>query len=225
MGRDRAGGPRLPGDHPCCARRLRAADGVVAPLTVSPVSIGRRAAPLDPIAVPGVESVERQGAPPRAGLAEPPTAGRRRGGPPSDGAGDAGPPAAGWPAPSTWTSPMWPGRQLLAAAGGLAVLYDLGAAVARSRPWPAWWTRPAAGQPARPRRPRGARGWLGQAAYGRRFPVPRGARRLAAPQGGGRRLQRPPRRRDRRRSHRCRRTRWSRSGWRRHDPAPHPRTP
>ncbi len=54
---------------------LGAADGVVVPLTASPVSIGRRAAPLDPIAVPGVESVERQGAPPRAGLAEPPTAG------------------------------------------------------------------------------------------------------------------------------------------------------
>ena len=54
---------------------LGTADGVVAPLTASPVSIGRRAAPLDPIAFPGVESVERQGAPPRAGLAEPPTAG------------------------------------------------------------------------------------------------------------------------------------------------------
>jgi NADH-quinone oxidoreductase subunit G len=52
-------------------------DGVVAPLTTSAVSIsGRRAvAPLDPIAFPGVESVERQGAPPRAGLAESPTAG------------------------------------------------------------------------------------------------------------------------------------------------------
>jgi predicted molibdopterin-dependent oxidoreductase YjgC len=54
---------------------LGTADGVVVPLTASPVSIGRRAAPLDPIAFPGVESVERQGAPPRAGLAEPPTAG------------------------------------------------------------------------------------------------------------------------------------------------------
>jgi NADH-quinone oxidoreductase subunit G len=52
-------------------------DGVVAPLRASAVTIGRRSAsaPLDPIAVPGVESVERQGAPPRAGLAESPTAG------------------------------------------------------------------------------------------------------------------------------------------------------
>jgi NADH-quinone oxidoreductase subunit G len=53
-----------------------AADGVVAPLRASAVAISRRAeAPLDPIAFPGVESVERQGAPPRVGLAELPTAG------------------------------------------------------------------------------------------------------------------------------------------------------
>jgi len=52
-------------------------DGVVAPLSARAVAIGRRGslAPLDPIAVPGVESVERQGAPPRAGLAESPSAG------------------------------------------------------------------------------------------------------------------------------------------------------
>ncbi|HEY5097782.1 MAG TPA: hypothetical protein VII46_07020, partial [Acidimicrobiales bacterium] len=54
-----------------------AGDGVVAPLSARAVAIGRKGslAPLDPIAVPGVESVERQGAPPRAGLAESPTAG------------------------------------------------------------------------------------------------------------------------------------------------------
>ena len=53
-----------------------AADGVVVPLGATPVSLtGPGAAPrLDPIAVPGVESVERQGAPPRAGLAGFPTA-------------------------------------------------------------------------------------------------------------------------------------------------------
>jgi NADH-quinone oxidoreductase subunit G len=61
-----------------------AADGVVAPMAVTAVAFGARpgAAPLDPIAFPGVESVERQGAPPRAGLAEVPTAGI--------GTGDAG---------------------------------------------------------------------------------------------------------------------------------------
>ena len=70
---------------------LGTADGVVAPLTASPVSIGRRVAPLDPIAVPGVESVERQGAPPRAGLAEAPTAGL--GAPAVDRSDGAGEPA------------------------------------------------------------------------------------------------------------------------------------
>ena len=50
-----------------------AADGVVVPLSSSPVSLASRPRQkLDPIAFPGVESVERQGAPPRAGLAEPP---------------------------------------------------------------------------------------------------------------------------------------------------------
>ncbi|MGO9027617.1 MAG: molybdopterin-dependent oxidoreductase [Acidimicrobiales bacterium] len=54
-----------------------AADGVVAPLAGTPVAFSRRPGSplLDPIAFPGVESVERQGAPPRAGLAESPTAG------------------------------------------------------------------------------------------------------------------------------------------------------
>ena len=51
-----------------------AADGVVAPLSSHPVSLSRRA-PLDPIAVPGVESVERQGASLQAGLAASPNAG------------------------------------------------------------------------------------------------------------------------------------------------------
>ena len=50
-----------------------ARDGVVAPFAGAPVS--QAAAPLDPIAVPGVESVERQGALPRAGSAVTPTAG------------------------------------------------------------------------------------------------------------------------------------------------------
>jgi anaerobic selenocysteine-containing dehydrogenase len=65
-----------------------AGDGVVVPLVASAVTLGRRnaEAPLDPIAVPGVESVERQGAPPRAGLAEAPTAGIGAGAGPSAGA-------------------------------------------------------------------------------------------------------------------------------------------
>jgi len=47
-------------------------DGIVAPLAAAPVTLGRRPpAPFDPVATPGIESVEVQGAPPRAGLAEP----------------------------------------------------------------------------------------------------------------------------------------------------------
>ena len=53
-----------------------AADGVVAPLNMSKVSLAVRKAPLDPMAVPGVESVERQGASLQAGLASSPNAGR-----------------------------------------------------------------------------------------------------------------------------------------------------
>ena len=48
-------------------------DGVVAPLPAASVGLPRRrlAPPIDPMATPGIEAVERQGAPPRAGLAEP----------------------------------------------------------------------------------------------------------------------------------------------------------
>ena len=49
-------------------------DGVVVPYRAADVAARRRILPIDPIATPGVDSVERQGAPPRAGLAEPPGA-------------------------------------------------------------------------------------------------------------------------------------------------------
>ena len=49
-----------------------ARDGLVVPLAATPVALRRRQpAPIDPMATPGIEAVERQGAPPRAGLAEP----------------------------------------------------------------------------------------------------------------------------------------------------------
>ncbi|MHB8430754.1 MAG: NADH-quinone oxidoreductase subunit NuoG [Acidimicrobiales bacterium] len=52
-----------------------ATDGVLVPLPSAGADLPqRRAAPFDPIAFPGVESVEHQGAPPRAGLVEMPTA-------------------------------------------------------------------------------------------------------------------------------------------------------
>ena len=156
-------------------------------------ALGRRrlAAPLDPIAVPGVESVERQGAPPRAGLAESPTAGtaaaRRDRRPHAAGSGDgAGPARRRWSRTGrARRAPRRPDRQLLAAAGGRPrVLYDQGAAVAvgpgAGRPG---GRRPAAGQPARPRRPRA---WPPGARSGSARPRPRpwsdrGARRRPCP--------------------------------------------
>jgi len=52
-----------------------ARDGIIAPLAASPVTLGlgRRLSlePFDPMATPGIESVEAQGAPPRSGGAEP----------------------------------------------------------------------------------------------------------------------------------------------------------
>jgi len=48
-----------------------ARDGIVAPLPAG-ARAGGGPEPIDPTALPGVESVERQGAPPRVGLAEPP---------------------------------------------------------------------------------------------------------------------------------------------------------
>jgi NADH-quinone oxidoreductase subunit G len=65
-----------------------AADGVIAPLVPEEAAlVGRPVAPLDPIAFPGVESVEWQGAPPRAGLAEAPNVSALAGGEASEGVG------------------------------------------------------------------------------------------------------------------------------------------
>jgi NADH-quinone oxidoreductase subunit G len=52
---------------------LSARDGIIAPLAASPVTLSRRLSPepFDPMATPGIESVEAQGAPPRSGGAEP----------------------------------------------------------------------------------------------------------------------------------------------------------
>jgi len=68
-----------------------AADGVVAPLRASAVSLSRRSAPLDPMAVPGVESVERQGASMQAGLAASPDAATVGNGASVDASGPARP--------------------------------------------------------------------------------------------------------------------------------------
>ena len=106
-------------------------DGVVAPLTASAVSISRRttSAPLDPIAFPGVESVERQGAPPRAGLAESPTAGI--GTPDHEGGDGGGPVRPGLVSgPVALTVPhVAPNDRYSLRLVASRVLYDLGASV------------------------------------------------------------------------------------------------
>jgi hypothetical protein len=70
-----------------------ARDGIIAPLAAAPVAFSRRLSPepFDPMATPGIESVEIQGAPPRSGVAEP------LGG---ESAGTGTPPADGAPGPT-----------------------------------------------------------------------------------------------------------------------------
>jgi NADH-quinone oxidoreductase subunit G len=120
-----------------------AADGVIAPLTGTPESLAHRAPPpIDPIAIPGVESVERQGAPPRAGLAELPEAIEEPGSPSGRAAIASGgtSPAGGGPsrpavlsAPGARTPPHVPptdnySMRLLV----VRTLYDQGSAVTGS---------------------------------------------------------------------------------------------
>ena len=183
LGRDRAPGPVLPRHHPVGARlpgsgrrRGGAADGhggVVGP------DSGPR--PLDPIAIPGVESVERQGAPPRAGLAEPPTGrasrvrrtiGTRSGGRASDDDRLRGrrPACLSRPPVTSTCAHVWPDGQLFDAPGGCP--HPLRRRCRRSPPSPALagLVAPAAvaGQPARPRRPGRRRRWPGAGADGQR---------------------------------------------------------
>ncbi len=75
----------------CTAEALvapAAADGIVVPLTAASVQLSRRPRRLDPIATPGIDSVEEQGAPLAAGAAASPGV--------EPGEGEAAPPA---PAP------------------------------------------------------------------------------------------------------------------------------
>ena len=101
-----------------------AADGIVAPSARDPATHGD-VEPLDPIAVPGVESVERQGAPPRVGTGTglpavgAPRRARRAPRPCSPGAGPAG--------PSRCTSPKADSYSLRLVAGRR--LYDAGSSV------------------------------------------------------------------------------------------------
>jgi len=97
-----------------------ARDGVVVPLPAVQVRLALRGGPrpIDPVATPGIEAVERQGAPPRAGLAEPLGGGDEGAGNGNEashpagpggsgaGAGEQGiPPVAGGPSPGAFP---WP---------------------------------------------------------------------------------------------------------------------
>ncbi|HMK62300.1 MAG TPA: NADH-quinone oxidoreductase subunit NuoG [Acidimicrobiales bacterium] len=109
--------------------------GVVAPLAATPVQLGSRPlALLDPMATPGIEAVEQQGAPPRAGATEPAGADEL---PTADG--EAATPASsnGRPpvisTPSATDAPHVPARDAYAVrlVSGRR-LYDRGAAVEAS---------------------------------------------------------------------------------------------
>ncbi|HTZ09146.1 MAG TPA: NADH-quinone oxidoreductase subunit NuoG [Acidimicrobiales bacterium] len=101
-------------------------DGVVVPLPASPVRIGRPPlAPFDPMATPGIESVEVQGAPPRAGGAEP--IGAEADGAPAAEGGPARPRLLGPPAPAAEVPSPAPGPGLRLVAG--RSLYDAGVLV------------------------------------------------------------------------------------------------
>ncbi|MHB8440184.1 MAG: molybdopterin oxidoreductase family protein, partial [Acidimicrobiales bacterium] len=104
-------------------------DGIVVPLVRTGVTLKRRTTPhFDPVATPGIEAVERQGAPPRAGLAE------RIGGADADAPGAS---PSGRPSPMSWPQPLRP--VAVPAVDGYSMrlvatrrLYDGGAAVEAS---------------------------------------------------------------------------------------------
>jgi NADH-quinone oxidoreductase subunit G len=107
-------------------------DGVVAPLRASAVALGRSGSlrPLDPIAFPGLESVDRPGGPPRAGLSEAPAVGAS-----SDGT-SASPTGDGPARPAMLAGPVdlevprvGPSDSYSVRLVAAHTLYDLGSAV------------------------------------------------------------------------------------------------
>ncbi|HZU80248.1 MAG TPA: molybdopterin-dependent oxidoreductase, partial [Acidimicrobiales bacterium] len=104
-------------------------DGVVVPMKATTVTLRRRPV-IDPMATPGIEAVERQGAPPRAGLAEPLGGDEPAGGARASGE-DGRPAMLRWPRPVE--APHLPapdGYSLRLVAGRR--LYDEGALVEAS---------------------------------------------------------------------------------------------
>jgi NADH-quinone oxidoreductase subunit G len=107
-------------------------DGIVAPIPATKLGMPRLR-PFDPMATPGIEAVERQGAPPRAGLAEP------LGGEDPGGGNGSGQGVAPGGRPPMLTTPAQVAAPPLPPGDGGAVrlvsgrrLYDGGAAVEAS---------------------------------------------------------------------------------------------
>jgi NADH-quinone oxidoreductase subunit G len=114
-------------------------DGVVVPLQADRA---RRVAPIDPIAIPGVDSVERQGAPPRVGVTEAdesPAAAVAGDAPPAvlSGVVPAGAPDV--PTPDSYALRLVSGRRLYdrgtAVSGSPSLAPLVSAAVARANPY------------------------------------------------------------------------------------------
>jgi NADH-quinone oxidoreductase subunit G len=122
-----------------------ARDGIIAPLAASPVALGRRLSPepFDPMATPGIESVEAQGAPPRSGGAEP-SGGETdivNGNGNNGGGGAARPRPLRWPqavaspalpAPDSYSVRLVSGRRLYDGGVLLGACGSLGALVAEA---------------------------------------------------------------------------------------------
>ncbi len=141
LGRDRAAGPRARRHHPVRARRPGGPRRDRRPPgRLAGVRSGRRALePFDPMATPASNRSSVQGAPPRSGAAEPPSAAReRRTGPTrrrSPAAADARRPAAAAAlAPARGRRPRLPRPTATRCGSSRAPLYDGGVAARRLRP-------------------------------------------------------------------------------------------
>jgi NADH-quinone oxidoreductase subunit G len=114
-------------------------DGVLVPVQAGRA---RSVSPTDPIAIPGVESVERQGAPPRVGVTEgegPTEANPEREAAPSVVGSTTAPAAAHVPPPDNYSLRLVSGRRLYdggtAVAASAAVAALVTPAVARANPY------------------------------------------------------------------------------------------
>jgi NADH-quinone oxidoreductase subunit G len=96
--------------------------GVVAPLRAAKVAMTRRVAPFDPMGTPGIDAVDRQGAQPLVGLAEP--AGEEDRLPPGPANGSK-PPLLRWPRPVA-TRPLPPADSYSLRLFSPRRLYDAG---------------------------------------------------------------------------------------------------